>query len=69
MFALHKELEYIFFGQFVKEHKIGKQLRWPEFDKWDENFKMSSIEDETHASQTYFDEISLAKANYGVTHR
>jgi len=52
---LHKELEYIFFGQFVKDHKIGRMLRWPEFDKWDSNFKMTSIEDESYASETYFE--------------
>jgi len=56
MFALHKELEYIFFGQFVKDHRIGRMLRWPEFDKWDDNFRMISIEDEKCASQTYFEQ-------------
>lgn len=56
MSALHKEMEFILFGQFVKEHKIGKHLRWPEFDRWDEkHFKMHSVEDEMNAPQTYFD--------------
>jgi len=33
--ALHKQLEYILFGKFVKDHDIGKKLRWAEFDEWD----------------------------------